>query len=160
MDDNERDPPIEPQEYLAGVKVIDIGDVRVARGMTRRHHSGCRHRRLVYDNAERRVWCQDCERDVEGFDAFKLLVEGYDAALKRVERREATVSEAEKFALRSIAAKKMDEAWRSRSMVPACPHCSQGLFPEDFKNGPRAMLGKDYALAVLKRRQAQKENPA
>ena len=29
------DRPIEPMDYLHGVKVVDIGDLRVARGETR-----------------------------------------------------------------------------------------------------------------------------
>lgn len=42
--------PIEPQDYLYGTKVVQIEDLRVARGMTRRPVSSCRHRKLVYDN--------------------------------------------------------------------------------------------------------------
>lgn len=145
---DEKDPPIEPQPYLGGVKVVDIGDVRVARGMSRRHYSSCQHRRMVYDGAERRIWCQDCERDVEAFDAFKGLIEGYNHALVALERREESIASLEKFKLRTIAARKMEEAWRHKNMVPACPHCHNGLFPEDFKSG-MSMLGKDYARGLL-----------
>lgn len=148
MAEDERDPPIEAPGYIAGVTVVDIGDIRVARGMTRRAYSGCRHVRLMYDSAERRVWCKDCERDVEPFDAFKSLVENYDAVYKGLVAREERLSEAERFQMRSLAAKAMDEAWRSRKHVPACPHCSNGLFPEDFKNGV-GMVGREYARARI-----------
>jgi hypothetical protein len=87
---------------------------------------------------------------VEAFDAFKILVENYSAALDRIKRREEIVSEAEQFQVRSIAAKNIDKAWRRRTMVPACPHCHHGLFPEDFKRGPD-MLGIDYARARAKK---------
>jgi hypothetical protein len=147
---DDRDPPIEEPGYIAGVSVVDIGDVRVARGLTRRHHSSCRHLSLVFDNAERRVWCKDCERDVEPFDAFTILVANYSNALDAIKRREAIVSEAEKFQIRSIAAKNIDQAWRHRTMVPACPHCHHGLFPENFKHGPD-MLGIEYAKAMAER---------
>lgn len=149
----ERDPPIEPQNFVSGVTVVDIGDVRVARGLTRRHYSSCPHRQLIYDRQERRVWCKDCERDVEPFDAFLQLIEGYSAALGEVARREEAIKEVEQFKMRSIAAKRMDEAWRSRTMVPACPHCWMGLFPEHFKHGP-TMLGRDYAQALSAKRKA------
>lgn len=137
-------PPIEPQNFLGGVTVIDIGDVRVARGLSRRHHSSCPHRRLVYDNAERRIWCRDCERDVEAFDAFKTLVEPYSAAIEDLNRRQKAMEESEAFKVRTLAGKAMDEAWRSHKMVPSCPHCHNGLFPEDFKNGP-SMISKEFA---------------
>ncbi len=146
----DRDPPIEAPGYISGVTVVDIGDIRVARGLTRRPYTSCRHHALLYDDMERRIWCKDCESNVDAFDGFKALVENYDRCLDQLNRREKSVTEAEKFQLRSIAAKKIDEAWRSHNMVPACPHCGHGLFPENFKNG-MSMLGKDYAAALANR---------
>ncbi|WP_182422040.1 hypothetical protein [Aureimonas sp. ME7] len=152
------DEPIQEQEYLAGVKVVDIGDLRVSRGLTRRPVSSCRHGRMVYDQNERRIWCKDCERDVDPFDAFVGLIEYYSGALKTLERDRKQVEEAKAFQLRSRAAKAMDEAWRSRTMVPMCPHCSNGLFPEHFANGCGSMLGRDYAEMRL--RKAKQDKPA
>jgi len=149
---DEKDPPIEPQDYISGVTVVDIGDLRVARGLSRRPHSACRHSRVVYDKAERRIWCRDCERDVEAFDAYTTLIEQYNRAYDSFVDREKKLQEAEKFQVRSIAAKKIDEAWRSRNMVPACPHCSHGLFPENFKNG-MSMMSRDYAQARIDAKQ-------
>ena len=142
-----RDPPIEPKPFIGGVTVVDIGDVRVARGLTRRHHSSCRHAHMNYDPIERRVWCSDCEREVEPFDAFEIIVGQFSGAAKAMDARQKLLDEAEKFQARTLAAKAMDEAWRSRTMVPACPHCSHGLFPEDFRRGVKTMLGRDYAEA-------------
>ena len=145
-DDPGRTPPIEEQDFIAGVKVVDIGDYRVARGFSRREFSTCPHRHMVYDEKERRIWCRDCERDVEPFDAFLNLVGDVDRVKKRLKAQQDRLDEAERFQARSLAAKAMDKAWRKRSMVPACPHCSEGLFPEDFKHGV-SMLGRDYAEA-------------
>ena len=151
------DEPIIDQPYLAGVTVVDIGDLRVSRGLTRRPASSCHHARLVYDQNERRVWCKDCEKDVNAFDAFVRLVESYSGALSRLEREQTQLEEAKAFQLRSRAAKSIDEAWRSRTMVPMCPHCSNGLFPEHFANGCGSMLGRDYAEARIK--QAARTRP-
>lgn len=151
MADDKNDPPIQPQNFLGGVTVVNIGDVRVARGLSRRHHSSCPHRQIVYDRQERRIWCQDCERDIEPFDAFTRLTEGYAAAVSKLKAREQVIAEAEKFKIISIAAKSIDRAWRKRNMVPACPHCKNGLFPEDFRK-IGTMLGRDYALARLGRK--------
>lgn len=145
---DDKDPPIEEPGFIGGVTIIDIGDIRVARGLSRRSHSSCPHARVVYDKAERRIWCKDCERDVEAFDAYTALIEQYDRAYKSIVDREKRLVEAEKFQIRSIAAKKIDEAWRSRNMVPACPHCSHGLFPENFKSG-MSMMSKEYAQARI-----------
>jgi hypothetical protein len=149
---SEKDPPIEEQPYLYGVSVIDIGDIRVSRGLSRRPFSICKHRRMVFDQHERRIWCKDCETTLDAFDAFRLLAEQSHAFLASIKDRERQVSEDEKHTTRSRAAKVLDEAWRSRSMVPACPHCRSGLFPEDFTNGVSKM-GRDYAA----KRRATKE---
>jgi hypothetical protein len=140
------DEPIEGENYRFGVTVVDIGDIRVSRGLTRRPSSSCRHKQLRYDPRERRIWCADCEKDVDSFDAFKLLTEQYHSALEGLKQRQARLVEAEMFQVRLIATKTIEKAWRSKSMVPACPSCQNGLFPEDFKREP-AMLGKDYARA-------------
>jgi hypothetical protein len=143
---DDRDPPIEAQDFVAGPTVVDIGDVRVARGLSRRSTSSCPHRKLIYDVHERRIWCKDCEHDVDAFDAFKSVADGCHHVLDAVARREKAVAEVEAFKIRTIAAKRMDEAWRSRKRVPCCPYCKNGLFPEDFKNRP-GMVSREWAKA-------------
>src|SRR5690606_34525923 len=82
---SDKRPPIEPLDYISGVKVVDIGDIRVARGMSRRPASSCKHHHLHYDTAERRIWCRDCETDVEAFDSFKMLVERFHEVQQKLD---------------------------------------------------------------------------
>ncbi len=130
-----KDPPITPLEYLSGVKVIDIGDLRVARGMSRRPSSSCGHASMHYDPHERRIWCPDCETNIDPFDAFVRLVSQLDTAKRQLGERAEKVAEAETHTLISRAAKVVDQAWRSRGMTPCCPHCRGALLPEDFLHG-------------------------
>lgn len=146
------DAPIEPQEYIYGPKVIQIEDLRVARGLTRRPLSSCRHKQLVYDDKERRVWCSDCESEIEPFDAFQMLCEVYGAGLNSLARRRRELAEAEAFQIRSRAAKVMDEAWRSTKMAPLCPHCMTGILPEDVVGG-LASTSKSLVLAARKKKE-------
>lgn len=127
--------PIEPQDYLYGVKVVDIGEARVKRGKSRRLIGNCAHKNMHYDPSERRIWCADCESDIDGFDAFVVLVENFNRQELRMQEREKKVVEAEAVTLVSRAAKAMDEQWRRRHTVPLCPHCSSALMPEDFVKG-------------------------
>lgn len=140
-----KDPRIEPLDYISGVKVVDIGDLRVARGMSRRPASACGHLHLNYDSQERRIWCSDCEQNVDPFDAFTKLTEHFDRANADLRRRQEVMQEAEEHAIVSIAAKVIDKAWRRQGSVPACPVCGHGIFPEDFKRGLPSSLGKDFA---------------
>lgn len=150
------DEPIIDPGYIGGMKVVDIGDLRVARGLTRRPASACKHRSVAYDQNERRIWCGDCESDVDAFDVFIIITEYFDAAQKRLDRRAKEISEAEAFALRSLAAKAIDKAWRSRTMIPTCPSCGDGLFPEDFKNGVGCNISREFAAAQRNKRRTKK----
>ena len=147
--------PIEPQDYLYGVKVVQIEDLRVARGLTRRPHSSCEHKKLVYDHNERRVWCSDCESDIEAFDAFRSLVERVHGANAQLRRRSEALAEAEQFQVRSRAAKVLDEAWRSAKTAPLCPHCNTAILPEDVVGGV-AKASKALVLAARKRQNPTK----
>jgi ribosomal protein S27E len=144
------DAPIDQQSYAFGVRVVQIEDLRVARGLTRRPVSSCRHKRLVYDDKERRVWCSDCETEVEAFDAFVGLVEVFDGGIKKLQRGSEELAIAEKFQLRTRAAKVMDEAWRSRTMAPLCPHCMEAILPSDVAGGV-ATASKHIVEAKRKR---------
>lgn len=141
------DPPIDELNYLAGIKVVDIGDLRVARGKSRRVPTACKHIALVYDSSERRIWCKDCETDVNPFDAFTGLVEQYNGAVQRLTRDREELDNAMKFAAHRRATKVLDEAWRSVKMVPCCPHCRQGLLPEDFADGIGTRVSKEFERA-------------
>lgn len=149
--EDDKDPPIDEGDYVSGTTVVDIGDLRVARGLTRRPYSSCQHARLNYDPRERRIWCKDCEKNVEPFDAFTGLVGRFDLALKQLKRREDNLREAEAFQARLLATREIEKAWRKKNSFPACPSCGAGLFPEDFKNGV-ATVGRQYAELRRKKR--------
>lgn len=138
--------PIDPVKFVHGVNVVDIGDLRVARGRARRHFSACDHLNLVYDMTERRVHCQDCESEVEPFDAFEMLVRRFHV----FEAKHRALKETAEATIISRAARKLDEAFRSRKMAPACPHCNAAILPEDVANGV-AMVSKELEVARRKR---------
>lgn len=151
--DDKKTPPIDETDFRGGVTVIDIGDVRVARGISRRPYSVCRHARLIYDGNERRIWCKDCEQDIEPFDGFKIIAEQAQAFSDAMDRREQAVEKAEGHALISRAAKAVDDAWRRRNIAPCCPHCSQPILPEDFAGGVKS----GSSVELERRRRAAKK---
>lgn len=152
------DAPIDEQAYVSGVTVVDIGDVRVARGLARRHHGSCPHGRMVFDRAERRIWCKDCEHTVEAFDAFEAIVRHFSTAESRIADRERELKEAETFRVRAVATKKLDAVWRRRKVVPRCPHCRQALLPEDF-TGELHVVSRELALALRRRSEPTADAP-
>lgn len=130
--------PIEPDQMSApfSAKIIHLADVSIEHGRSRRQR-GCRHHNLTYDIPERRIWCRACEMTIEGFDAFMVLVRNYQLMIGDYQRRKADLDDAIKSNIRRIAARNLEKGWNSRRNVPACPHCSRGLLPEDFEKGSR-----------------------
>ena len=139
---DDQDPPIEPQTFVYGINVVDFGDARVARGLSRRPARVCRHRSIVYDTAERRIYCEDCQRTLDPFDAFLVLVENMGEAQDRLKRRAAEVKDAEAHAMISRAAKAVDLIWRTRDQAPVCKCCGHGILPEDMLEGHRTTSRK------------------
>lgn len=152
MSDEKKDAPIVVQDFLGGVnKVVDIGDIRVARGFSRRAYTGCHHKYIHYDKTERRVWCKDCERDIEAFDAFELLVAQFYDAKSHYEKMQGQADEAVNHTIHLIACKNLEHVWRGK-MVPACPHCKEGLFAEDFRT-----IGTRYSKELALQARINKE---
>jgi len=143
-------PPVSEEDYRYGVKVVSIGDLRVARGKTRRPVSTCKHKSVVYDQTERRVYCKDCEQEIDPFDAFMNAVEYFDDANKRLQRRADEIKEVENFTLRRRASKAMDQAWRRKNMVPCCVNCGKGMLPEDYVT-VGSQVCREWAEAAKKR---------
>ncbi len=151
--DERKAPPIVPQDYISGVTVVDFGDLRVARGLSRRPFTGCHHIRLFYDQHERRIWCSDCESNIEAFDAFAILVERSHDMADSLKRRSEEVARAEAHALISRAAKAFDQAWRSRSTSPCCPHCNAVILPEDVAGDRLAVHSTELERARRTKKQ-------
>ena len=114
----EKDPPIVPMDFCGGTTVVDIGDIRVQRGLSRRPFSACPHRGLTYDRKERRIWCKDCERDIfDAYDYFRMITGAQrDAALDEmgVEKKDRPKKKAE--AVAACTSKALAIGWLPREL--------------------------------------------
>ena len=90
------DVPLEPMDD-AGMyhhTVVDLAEYRVQLGRTPRHAKTCLHSNLVYSREERRVWCRDCERTIDPFDAFAGIVGRFTDLMQDVQSRQRKAEEA------------------------------------------------------------------
>lgn len=134
--------------------VINIGELALRRkdrwaGFTA--PGECKHLHLMLDDNGDTVRCDDCKVYVSAYWALKLLAMQFQSQERALAARRAQLDAetAEKRTL--IATRKVDAAWRSRTMVPACPHCHEAIFPEDGLG--RHTVSREVALA---RRAARK----
>lgn len=91
----------------------------------------CTHSALLLDSNGDVVTCKDCGKQVSAFWALERCLNEYRKRWNEVIRARQTQRERETKTLRLKAAQAMEKAWLKRGTVPACPHCSRGIFPTD-----------------------------
>lgn len=122
-------------------KVVHIGDFTFKRKNT--HWLGsadpksCKHRVVIIDDNGGTVTCERCEAHLSPIWALTMLTNEWQGSVARLASwRDEIKAESEKH-IHLIAARKVEKAWRSRDMVPTCPHCRRGISPTDGFGGSR-----------------------
>jgi hypothetical protein len=144
-----------------GSPVIDLAEMRIKFGRSdTKVGKPCEHRAVIYSRSERRVWCEDCERTIDTFDAFMTVVAHFHSMEAAAKAKLAAAKTAEALTINLRSAKVFDKAWRGpHQMAVACPHCRGGLLPEDFIHG-----GSQRSAELERARRAKtntsKERPA
>lgn len=113
--------------------IVEIGDFSLAR----KHRGGyaptgeCRHNHLTLDDNGDVVRCSDCNAQVSAYWALAMIADEFSRQMGRLQAGKRDLAEAVAREVHLIAAKEVEKAWRSRTMVPSCPHCHRGIFPQD-----------------------------
>jgi len=113
--------------------IIEFADMQLRYKRKQWSSDECKHKHIAYSPTDEEIICEDCNKVIQPFKAFMLLVDRYRDAYDSLQRRLDEIKELEARADKGllIATKRINEAWRSRSMVPACPHCGEAILPED-----------------------------
>lgn len=147
-EDNPIIPLPDAQPFCA--EVIDLAGIRVQWGLEKigkYHPDACKHTKLVYSSESRRVWCDDCKRTIENFDAFMVLVNGFERMEADARRKMKKADEAMSDTIHRRATKAIDKAWSSSLPAIGCPHCRKGLLPEDFEKGVQSRSSREFEMA-------------
>lgn len=140
--------------------IIELGDLRITRAR-RQYTAGCQHKRFTVDPNGDIVTCNDCDKQISSHFALLLLVDEWDRAQRKLADSRASHAAAMERTVVLRAAQRVQSAWRSRTMVPTCPHCGEGIFPEDGFGG--SAINKEMALRrlqAIKDREAAEKNAA
>ena len=105
---------------------------------------GCQHKHLTLDDEGEFVTCDDCKKQVGNYAALRMLVERWALLQARVDSQRAAIADATEKTVELRAAQRVEKAWRSRSMVPTCPHCHEAIFSTDGLGG--SMMNKGLAI--------------
>ena len=125
--------------------VIEIGSIKLSKKI---FDNTCDHVHIEYDSSLRTVRCSDCKIYIDPFEAFLMLAKNFDVGYKKMQSMKAEIEQAKEKELFLLAAKKIEQAWRSQKMVPACPHCHEAIFAND--NFGNTMINKKHAIEKRK----------
>lgn len=138
--------------------IIEIGELRIKRER-RNTFEGCQHKNFTVDPNGDTVICNDCQKQIGSHFALVLLIENWDKEVKKLEAKQARHAEELTKSVSLRAAQRVESVWRSRTMVPMCPHCSEAIFPEDNLGGSAtnremAIRRRQTSLLALKAEKA------
>ena len=124
---------------MAEDNLITLGDLDFWRKRSREFISKptgeCQHRALEADDEGEILTCKTCGKQVSAYWAFMRFMKEYKIYKEKLENKAKELHAREEKGLRLKAAQKIEEAWRSRTMVPACPHCRKAIMPGDGFGG-------------------------
>ncbi len=123
--------------------VIQIEDMRLTRSSRYHPLTECNHMHLTMDGEGEIVTCDDCKKQISAFWALQMLSDQYRKASEKLDRKYKEQIAVESKTVHLKAAQKVEEAWRSRTMVPTCPHCAEPIFPNDGFG--RHQINKQFA---------------
>lgn len=133
-------------------KIIDFEQARISH--KRRSEDACQHKHICIDPDNETVECTDCGKGISPFYALNMMM-SYWANIDSKYRMRIEEANSIKEGKRLLkATQRVDKAWRSRKMLPTCPHCHRGISPDDGLGG--SAVSKEYDSALRKRDRQQK----
>jgi len=114
--------------------VLNIGDYRLKHGFQRYTTAPvgeCAHHHLKTNDHGEVITCEDCGKQVSAYWVLMRFSHQYNDHLDRLKYREDVLRESEEKNLTLKAAQKVEKAWRSHRLAPACPHCLHVILPTD-----------------------------
>ena len=135
--------------------VVDFGAFRISQREGKRSWSyrdeRCSHHHLTLDDNGHIVRCDDCKEVVSAYWAIQMLAEVYNKAVRKVDAARQQVAEDKAHNIHLTAAKRVEKVWRSKNMVPCCPHCGRGIRPDDGLGHTQINRSIDERIRAIKK---------
>lgn len=128
--------------------VINLGEYRFTRTNTRDPFTkpkDCQHKHITLNAHGEIVTCDDCGKQIGAFWALQEIVAGWDEWYRKLESARKDVADTASKQVVLRAALRVEQSWRSRTMVPTCPHCGVAILPTDGFG--RSHINKERELA-------------
>ena len=114
--------------------VIDFGafQIRKTNSKTYFERNGkCQHKHLETDSNGQTVQCTDCKVFVSAFWALEWIANEWAEMQQGLKTQQESHRQKVESEIHLVAAKNAEKAWRSKTMIPTCPHCKRGISAQD-----------------------------
>jgi hypothetical protein len=114
----------------------------------------CAHPRTIVDQQNGTVECKECGASLSAFHVLVQIAKEENRLWERVRALRAEAKELKAWVPILKAVRELDRMWRGKRMLPCCPQCSRGLWPEEMT----AAVG--VQIEVARRKKAKIAIPA
>lgn len=113
-------------------QVINFSDMAFKlRGKSYFKDDRCEHLKVTMDDNGGIVTCDACGKQLDAYLTLRRMCEKWGTHAEQIKRSAQQVHDDAKAIVVLRAAKRIEHAWRSRTMIPTCPHCNAAILPED-----------------------------
>ncbi len=140
-------------------KVINFADMAFKlRGTRLFSDDRCEHSKVTLDDNGGIVTCDTCGKQLDAYLTLRRMCEKWDSHRRELDSYRERVIEEAKGSVILRAARRVEKAWRSRTMAPTCPHCHKAILPEDgFGQSGSVNLQMERERRAFKKRQSESE---
>lgn len=110
----------------------------------------CKHVQVTLDDEGGIVTCDACGKQLDAYLTLRRMCEKWEAHSRDIASARERLREEASGTVVLRAALRVQDAWRSRTMLPTCPHCHKAIAPEDGF-GSSGSVNKEMELARRKR---------
>lgn len=93
----------------------------------------CEHARTVIDEPNGTVECRDCGASLSAFWVLGRIAREENRVFNRIKGLRADAEELQTWVPFLKSVRTLEKRWRGRAMLPACPHCHRGLWPDELQ---------------------------
>ena len=133
-------------------RIINFADMAFKlRGKSYGIDDRCVHLKVTLDDEGGIVTCDACGKQLDPYITLRRMCEKWEDHARQTRLAREKINEDAKAIITLRAAKLIQEAWRSRTMIPTCPHCHEAILPEDGFGNSRVNREMELRRRAVKR---------
>ncbi|WHH59147.1 hypothetical protein [Petroclostridium sp. X23] len=129
-------------------KIIELDILRINRNIDKKCKCNRWERKFTVDTTNKKVYC-NCGAEVDPYEALEDLARNRERIVEENKRLYEQRKQIIDYKPWLLVFRDLESQYRSKMMLPACPHCGRGFFFEELRSWTNRQL-------EIKRREKEK----